>query len=69
MIDENNQKSNSRLPCMCCGHPTILERGSYEICEVCNWEDDPVQANYPDMSGGANEESLNEAKATFFRNK
>lgn len=26
--------------CPCCGHPTLDERGGYEICGVCGWEDD-----------------------------
>jgi hypothetical protein len=26
--------------CPGCGYPTLSERGSYEICDVCNWEDD-----------------------------
>jgi hypothetical protein len=38
------------------------EKGAYEVCEVCGWEDDPVQAADPDYAGGANKESLNEAR-------
>jgi hypothetical protein len=26
--------------CPCCGHPTLTERGGYEICGECGWEDD-----------------------------
>ncbi|MFE6615892.1 CPCC family cysteine-rich protein [Amycolatopsis sp. NPDC057786] len=26
--------------CPCCGHTTLSERGGYEICEECGWEDD-----------------------------
>jgi hypothetical protein len=26
--------------CPCCGHPTLSERGVYEICPECGWEDD-----------------------------
>ena len=26
--------------CPCCGHPTLGERGAYEICRICGWEDD-----------------------------
>ncbi|MFC3990026.1 CPCC family cysteine-rich protein [Actinoplanes siamensis] len=26
--------------CPCCGHATLSERGSYEICDECGWEDD-----------------------------
>tara|TARA_R100000935_G_scaffold57076_5_gene90214 strand:+ start:805 stop:1392 length:588 start_codon:yes stop_codon:yes gene_type:complete len=36
-LKENNMDLNS---CPGCGYPTLSERGGYEICEVCNWEDD-----------------------------
>jgi hypothetical protein len=26
--------------CPCCGFLTLDERGEFEICPVCNWEDD-----------------------------
>jgi hypothetical protein len=26
--------------CPCCGHPTLDERGGYDICRECGWEDD-----------------------------
>lgn len=26
--------------CPCCGHRTLPERGAYEICGECGWEDD-----------------------------
>jgi hypothetical protein len=26
--------------CPCCGYRTIEERGNYDICKVCWWEDD-----------------------------
>jgi len=29
-----------RATCPCCGYPTIAERGAYEICSLCAWEDD-----------------------------
>jgi hypothetical protein len=54
-------------PCPCCGFHTLSEpeRGSYEICRACGWEDDGVQFDDPDYRGGANVESLNEARAAF----
>lgn len=54
-------------PCPCCGFRTLAEeeRGSFEICPVCGWEDDFVQYRDPDHRGGANPESLNEARAAF----
>jgi hypothetical protein len=43
--------------------------GEYEICEICGWEDDPVQSADPDYAGGANEESLNECRAKWTARK
>ena len=31
---------NTRYACPCCGYPTLFQRGSYEVCELCDWEDD-----------------------------
>lgn len=55
--------------CPCCGMATLSEKppGTYEICPVCGWEDDPVQAIEPDYGGGANSVSLNEARENFAR--
>lgn len=52
------------LPCPACGFLTILEEsfGSYNICEICGWEDDCVQLANPACGGGANKESLIEAQ-------
>ena len=36
------------------------------ICDVCRWEDDPVQFDDRDFEGGANGPSLNQARE-FFR--
>ncbi|WP_347405088.1 CPCC family cysteine-rich protein [Micromonospora sp. WMMD1082] len=30
----------SLYTCPCCGHLTLFERGGYEICDECGWEDD-----------------------------
>ncbi len=49
--------------CPVCGEHTLNERGAYEICSVCGWEDDPAQAADPDFAGGANRESLTQARA------
>jgi len=55
-------------PCPCCGSKTISESGAYEICELCGWEDDPVQSADPDYAGGANGKSLNESRREWAEN-
>lgn len=61
---ENNEKG---YPCPCCGFLTRSkpDYGTFEICPICNWEDDYVQFNNPDFRGGANQESLNEARSNY----
>jgi Cysteine-rich CPCC len=39
--------------------------GTYDICNECGWEDDPVQFNDPEYRGGANSESLREARENY----
>ena len=42
-----------KFTCPCCGYKTFNEKpnGTYEICEVCFWEDDPLQLENPDLAG------------------
>jgi hypothetical protein len=60
-------EGEGHFPCPCCRFVTLEEKppGTYEICRVCGWEDDPVQFNDPDYHEGANGESLREARAGF----
>jgi hypothetical protein len=55
-------QDNLLFPCPCCNHQTITERGCYEICDLCGWEDDPVQSAHPGYPGGANQNSLLQAQ-------
>ena len=56
-----------KYTCPCCGYKTLEEEppGTYEICNICYWEDDPVQFNDHDYEGGANEVSLRQAQKNF----
>ncbi len=57
-----------KYKCPCCGYITLTEpSGSYDICPVCFWEDDPYQSENPDYEGGANRVSLNQCKVNFRR--
>ena len=49
--------------CPVCGQYSFAE--PHDICPVCGWEEDKVQLRDPDFAGGANEMSLNEARAAF----
>jgi hypothetical protein len=53
--------------CPCCNFFTLSEEppGTFEICPVCKWEDDDVQFYNSNYKGGANEESLNDARQNF----
>lgn len=54
--------------CPCCGYAEFSEPpGSYEICEICFWEDDPVQIADPWFSGGANVPNLVDAQQYFLQ--
>ncbi|MDB4929378.1 MAG: hypothetical protein JWM10_1862 [Myxococcaceae bacterium] len=41
------------------------ESGSYDICPVCFWEDDPAQAADPRFAGGANALSLEQCRVHY----
>ena len=64
-----NHTSNisSRFRCPCCGYPTLAESASYEICELCNWEDDGQSDSDANVvRGGPNADySLAEARQNF----
>jgi hypothetical protein len=55
--------------CPCCGHVTLSERGAYEICRECGWEDDGQDDHDADVvRGGPNgRQSLNDARAAYVR--
>jgi hypothetical protein len=55
----------SKHICPICGETEFESEGSFDICEVCGWEDDPVGLLYPDEVGGPNPYSLNEYKEKY----
>lgn len=62
MNTENN------LPCPACGFLSFNGGyGSYDICSICDWEDDGVQLANPCSSGGANHKSLAQVQADALR--
>ncbi|MCD7929766.1 MAG: hypothetical protein LUF86_06365 [Clostridiales bacterium] len=53
-----------KIKCPCCGKTYV---GEHDICDVCWWQNDPVQSWKPDSPGGANRMSLNEARKAWAR--
>lgn len=49
------------IKCPVCGEYEFEKEDDYDICEVCGWENEKFQFDYPDEDGGANKMSLNEA--------
>ena len=53
--------------CKVCGIGDVEE--VHDICDYCGWEDDGLQNNNPDYTGGANKMSLNQHKKFWNDNK
>ena len=64
---ENYKKFDKYFLCPCCYFPTLTERHGFEICSLCNWEDDGQDDHNADkVLGGPNKSySLTEARQNF----
>jgi Zn finger protein HypA/HybF involved in hydrogenase expression len=60
-----SQIFGAKILCPCCEQFEFSGEGSFELCPVCDWENDSVQSGEPDYAGGANIMSLNEAREAF----
>jgi hypothetical protein len=49
-------------PCPCCGYKTLPDRGAYDLCPVCWWEDEGVE---PWEVSGPNGRTLVEAQQEY----
>lgn len=58
----SNLNETNKCRCPVCGKSQV---GEYDICTVCGWENDPNQSWNPNLSGGANEMSLKQAKEAY----
>ncbi|MGO5489943.1 MULTISPECIES: CPCC family cysteine-rich protein [Acidaminococcus] len=63
------EEKNNYHKCLCCGKGIVEGNQLYDICSICGWEDDPVQAGNPEFSGGANKMSLDEARKAWKERK
>ena len=67
-VTKDPAPDGSLYPCPCCGYVMFDEPpGSYDICDICGWEDDEVQLRWPQSWGGANSPSLIDAQTNFAR--
>lgn len=59
--------SSQKFVCPCCGHRTLTEKppGTYNICQVCFWEDDPIQFKIPIMKAEQIRFHYDKVKRTF----
>lgn len=60
-------EAGQSFACPCCGYKTLSERGGYEICKVCFWEDDGQDDTDADTVryGPNGSLSLTQARANF----
>lgn len=56
---------NKKHFCPVCGKTEFPDVNSFDICKICNWEDDADQEENPDEQDGANHMSLNEAREAY----
>ncbi|QDV08805.1 hypothetical protein Poly30_43600 [Planctomycetes bacterium Poly30] len=53
--------------CPCCDYYSLQERGGFEICPVCYWEDDGQDLDALDEVSGPNHITLRTARQNFER--
>lgn len=53
------------MKCPVCGKYEFEREGDFNVCRVCNWENDGFQYRHPDEDGGANRMSLNQAREAW----
>ena len=58
--------NNGLFACPCCGYATLQEHSSFEICEICFWQDDGQDDPHSSEKwGGPNHVSLGQARENF----
>lgn len=67
-IDTAPNRQSDLYPCPCCGY--FMFSGvpdTYEICEMCGWEDNQVQLVFPFDASGPNGVCLYDMQRNFMR--
>jgi uncharacterized Zn finger protein (UPF0148 family) len=57
------------IKCPVCGEYTFTGENDFDVCPVCEWENDGVQTDDPSYWGGANELCLNDYKKEWENSK
>lgn len=57
------------IKCPVCGEHEFQMKSDYDVCPVCEWENDGLQMAKPDYAGGANDLSLNDYKVWWKQQK
>ena len=57
------------IKCPICGEYEFAAENNFDVCPVCEWENDGVQMDDPTYWGGANDLCLNDYKAVWEQNK
>ena len=57
--------SSHKYQCPCCDYFSLDERGGYDICRICFWEDSGQDLDELDEHSGPNHQTLREARANF----
>ena len=55
--------------CPCCCYLTLPNRGNYDICPLCEWEDDGKSCDELDIYSSANHSTLSEYRKKFAAQK
>lgn len=66
-VSKKKAADGSLYRCPCCGFATLKERGGFNICQICFWEDDGQDDHDADkVRGGPNGSlSLTQARRNF----
>lgn len=59
------EPQGNELQCPCCDYFTLGERGEYQICPICFWEDDGVDITNLDEQSWSNHITLREGRSNF----
>ena len=53
------------IKCPICHESEFERENDFDVCDICEWENDGVQMDDPDYAGGANYISLNQYKVRW----